>query len=114
MTANNPNLQAWVDEIAKMTKPEAIHWCDGTQGEYDRLVEGMLETGELFKLNEEIFPGCVIHRSNPTDVARTEHLTFICTQTKEDAGPTNNWMAPGDGHRTADALFEGCMKGRTM
>ncbi|MCH7478876.1 MAG: phosphoenolpyruvate carboxykinase (GTP) [SAR324 cluster bacterium] len=114
MTANIPNLQAWVDEIARMTKPEAIHWCDGTQGEYDRLVEGMLETGELFKLNESTHPGCVIHRSNPTDVARTEHLTFICTQTKEDAGPTNNWMAPGEGHRTADALFEGCMKGRTM
>ncbi len=114
MTANIPNLQAWVDEIARMTKPEAIHWCDGTQAEYDRLVEGMLETGELFKLNESTHPGCVIHRSNPTDVARTEHLTFICTQTKEDAGPTNNWMAPGEGHRTADALFEGCMKGRTM
>ena len=114
MTANNPNLQAWVDEIAKMTKPEAIHWCDGTQGEYDRLVQGMLATGELIKLNESTHPGCVIHRSDPTDVARTEHLTFICTQNKEDAGPNNNWMAPSEGHRTADALFADCMKGRTM
>ena len=114
MTANNPNLQAWVDEIAKMTKPEAIHWCDGTQGEYDRLVQGMLATGELIKLNESTHPGCVIHRSDPTDVARTEHLTFICTQNKEDAGPNNNWMAPSEGHRTADALFADCMKSRTM
>jgi phosphoenolpyruvate carboxykinase (GTP) len=114
MTTTNQRLQKWVEEVAALTKPDAIHWCDGTQEEYDGLIKDMLAGGDLIELNQQTHPGCTLHRSNPTDVARTEHLTFICTQNEADAGPNNNWMAPADAHKKLDAMFDGSMKGRTM
>ena len=114
MATTNKALLAWVDEVARLTQPDRIHWCDGSLEENDALVEQMLATGDLIKLNEDTHPGCYLHRSDPSDVARTEHLTFVCTTDKTDAGPNNNWMSPAEGHAKVDALFEGCMKGRTM
>ncbi len=110
----NRELQAWVDQVVKLTKPDKVHWCDGSQSEFETLVQEMLAAGTLVELNEKSHPRCYLHRSNPTDVARTEHLTFICTKNQEDVGPNNNWMAIEDGHKKVDALFEGCMRGRTM
>ena len=110
----NQSLSAWVDDVAQLTKPDRIHWCDGSEAEYDALVRGMLADGTLLELNQEKFPGCYLHRSNPTDVARTEHLTFICSETKDDAGPNNNWMSPADARAKVRPLFAGAMKGRTM
>jgi phosphoenolpyruvate carboxykinase (GTP) len=107
-------LQRWVDQVAAMTRPERIHWCDGSEAEHHTLIEGMLRDGTLVRLNQKNQPGCYLHRSDPTDVARTEHLTFICSAHKEDAGPTNNWMAPRDARERVEPLFEGSMKGRTM
>ncbi len=107
-------LERWVDQVAAMTRPERIHWCDGSEAEYHTLIEGMLRDGTLVRLNQKSYPGCYLHRSDPTDVARTEHLTFICSAHKEDAGPTNNWMAPRDARERVEPLFEGSMKGRTM
>ncbi|MCH8884222.1 MAG: phosphoenolpyruvate carboxykinase (GTP) [SAR324 cluster bacterium] len=114
MSTSNAELQAWVGEVARLTQPERIHWCDGSQAEFDGLIAGMVERGELIPLDQQAYPGCNLHRSDPTDVARTEHLTFICTENREDTGPSNNWMAPGEGHRLVDELFAGCMRGRTL
>ncbi|MCZ6564865.1 MAG: phosphoenolpyruvate carboxykinase (GTP) [Gammaproteobacteria bacterium] len=114
MTTTNNALAKWVDEVAALTKPDNIVWCDGSESEFDSLVDHMLETGALTKLNEETYPNCYLHRSNPSDVARVEHLTFICSKSQEDAGPNNNWMDPAEAHAKIDALFDGCMKGRTM
>ncbi|MFT3770853.1 MAG: phosphoenolpyruvate carboxykinase (GTP) [Minicystis sp.] len=113
-TMVNQSLSAWVDDVARLTKPERIHWCDGSEEEYRALVQSMLADGTLVELNQEKFPGCYLHRSNPTDVARTEHLTFICSETKDEAGPTNNWMSPADARAKLTPLFDGAMKGRTM
>lgn len=110
----NPELAAWVDEVASLTKPDQIRWIDGSDAEHDELIENMLEDGTLEKLNEITHPNCFLHRSDPKDVARVEHLTFVCTENPEDAGPNNNWMAIDDGHEKVDPLFDGCMKGRTM
>ena len=107
-------LAAWVDSVAKLTQPDRIHWCDGSDEENASLTELMLGTGDLIRLNEQSHPNCFLHRSNPQDVARVEHLTFVCTPDAEDAGPNNNWMAPADGHAKIDPLFQGCMRGRTM
>ncbi len=107
-------LQHWVMQVAAHTKPDQVHWCDGSEAEYRELIRRMLASGDLMKLNPESFPGCHLHRSNPSDVARVEHLTFVCTEKQEDAGPNNNWLAPTDARRRMDALFEGCMRGRTM
>ena len=107
-------VERWVDEVARMTRPDRIHWCDGSDEEYHRLIEGMVGDGTLIRLNQKSYPGCYLHRSNPSDVARTEHLTFICTSRKEDAGPTNNWMAPKEARERVGKLFEGSMKGRTL
>ncbi len=114
MATTNKALLAWVDDVARLTQPDRIHWCDGSAEENDSLIQQMLESGDLIKLNEDTHPGCYLHRSDPSDVARTEHLTYVCTTDKDDAGPNNNWMAPAEGHAKVDALFEGCMKGRTM
>ena len=114
MTSTLSVLQDWVDEVAKVTQPENIHWCDGSEAEYQQLIEQMCESGTLIPLNEQDYPNCYLHRSDPSDVARVEHLTFICTENEEDAGPNNLWMSPADAHRKIDALFEGAMKGRTM
>ena len=107
-------LQTWVRQVASLTQPDTIHWCTGTESEYQQLVDNMLEDGTLSSLNEEQYPNCYLHLSDPSDVARVEHLTIICTDDEEDAGPNNHWMKPGDAHKKIDALFEGCMKGRTL
>lgn len=110
----NQALKNWVDEVAAHTKPARIHWVDGSAAENDALIKEMLDTGVLHGLNHAKFPNCYLHRSDPSDVARTEHLTFICSEHKEDAGPNNNWMAPGEAREKVGALFRGSMQGRTM
>ena len=114
MMTTNKELQNWVDQVAKLPNPTAVHWCDGSNQEYQNFIAQMLESGDLLKLNHETFPNCYLHRSDQTDVARVEHLTFICTSKQEDAGPNNNWMDPDEAHSKLDALFKNCMSGRTM
>ena len=101
-------------QVAAHTLPDQVHWCDGSEAEYRELVRLMIDAGDLIKLNDKTFPGCHLHRSNPSDVARVEHLTFVCTENKADAGPNNHWMAPAAARSKMDALFAGCMRGRTM
>jgi phosphoenolpyruvate carboxykinase (GTP) len=110
----NQNLINWVNEMAKLTKPDRIVWCDGSEEEKARFTKQAVDQGILEPLNQEKLPGCYLHRSNPNDVARVENLTFICTPTKDEAGPTNNWMAPKDAYDKLGKLFDGSMKGRTM
>ena len=110
----NDSLSAWVDEVARQTKPDRVVWCDGSDEEASRLTKEMLADGTLLELDQKRHPGCYLHRSHPTDVARTEHLTFICSETEEAAGPTNNWLAPADARAKIGPLFDGAMKGRTM
>ena len=110
----NSALKAWVDEVSARTKPSSIHWVDGSDAEHTQLVAEMLEKKVLYRLNGEHYPNCHLHRSDPSDVARTEHLTFICSERQEDCGPTNNWMEPGEAKRKVGALFDSSMRGRTM
>ncbi len=110
----NGTLVAWVDDTARLTKPDRVYWCDGSLEEKKRLTDEAVAHGILMPLNPEKRPGCYLHRSSPTDVARTEHLTFVCTREKEAAGPNNNWMSPKDAYAKLGALFNGSMKGRTM
>ena len=112
--SDNKNTIAWIEQSAKLTKPDNIVWCDGSDDENRRLTEIALAQGVLEPLNQEKLPGCYYSRSSPNDVARVEHLTFICTKTKAEAGPTNNWMAPEDAYKKLGGLFDGSMKGRTM
>ena len=112
--STNAHLTAWVAEMAKLTKPDHIVWCDGSEDEKRALTELCVANGILIPLNQEKLPGCYLHRSNPNDVARVEQLTFICTRTKDEAGPTNNWMAPDEAYAKLGKLFDGSMKGRTM
>ena len=107
-------IEHWVEESARLTKPDRIQWCDGTQSEYAALIASMLADGSLVELNPRTYPSCYLHRSHPSDVARTEQLTFICTTNKDDAGPNNNWMAPAEGKAKVRPLFDGVMRGRTM
>jgi phosphoenolpyruvate carboxykinase (GTP) len=111
---DNQTLAQWVTEVQALTTPDKVVLCDGSQEEIDRLTKEMLADGTLLALNPEAYPNSYFHRSHPTDVARTEHLTFICSERKEDAGPTNNWMAPQDARDKVTPLFRGAMKGRTM
>jgi phosphoenolpyruvate carboxykinase (GTP) len=107
-------LEQWVSDVAKMTRPQKVVWCDGSAAEYEGLIEQMLDDGTLMRLNQEAYPDCYLHRSHPSDVARTEHLTFICSPERDDAGPTNNWMPPKEARDKVGKLFEGSMQSRTM
>ncbi len=113
-TVKNKALVAWVDKIAALTTPDNVYWCDGSKEEADKLFNQMIEKGMCIKLNEEKRPGCYYFRSDPRDVARVEARTFICSKTKEEAGPTNNWMDPVEMKEKLAGLMKGCMKGRTM
>jgi len=117
MRSNASSLEAlnrWVDDVARLTEPTHLHWCDGSDAEYASLVGTMLASGDLLPLNEQANPRSYLHRSHPSDVARVEHLTFVCTPKEEDAGPNNHWMAPSEAHDRIDVLFAGAMRGRTM
>ena len=107
-------LEQWVNEVAALTRPDQIHWCDGSDAEYRSLVDQMLQTGDLIELNQLTHPGCYLHRSSTSDVARVEHLTFVCHTDEQNSGPNNHWMAPAEAHAKIDALFDGCMAGRTL
>jgi len=107
-------LETWVDEAAKLTKPERVVYCDGSEAEYQGMIAEMLRGGDSYTLNEKTYPNSYLHRSSPNDVARTEHLTYICSPEKEEAGPTNNWMDPGAAKHKVGVLLDGAMRGRTM
>ena len=109
-----PELQHWVDRVSDLTQPDRIHWCTGEEEEFDALVAEMLDSGLFLPLNSETHPGCYLHRSDPGDVARVEHLTFVCTSEQADAGPNNNWMDPNEAKEQMRELFSSCMKGRTL
>jgi len=112
--AGNQSAQRWVDEVARLCRPDEIVWCDGSEAEHGRLLETAVRVGDLILLDQRALPGCYLHRSAPTDVARTEHLTFVCSRDQADAGPTNNWMAPGEAYDRLGKIFAGSMRGRTM
>jgi len=107
-------MEAWVDQAAQLTKPDRIIFCDGSEAENQAVLHEMLKHADSFQLNPHTFPNCYLHRSSPSDVARTEHLTFICMSDKDDVGPTNNWMDPDGAKHKIGALFNGSMRGRTM
>src|SRR5438445_11704872 len=110
----NKAVLDWVHEIATLTQPENIFWCDGSERENDFLIAESLKQNVLLKLNEKKAPRSYLHRSNPNDVARVEQFTFICTPTKAEAGPTNNWSEPAEPHSKLQGLLKGTMRGRTM
>src|SRR6202162_5438131 len=110
----NIHLIKWVEKTAELTKPKAIHWVDGSQAENDKLLREMVASGSLTKLNEDLWPGCYLARSDAGDVARVEDRTFICSLSKDNAGPTNNWEDPYVMRKKLKQLFRGAMRGRTM
>jgi phosphoenolpyruvate carboxykinase (GTP) len=112
--STNKHLVRWVEKMADLTKPETIHWVDGSKEEYDALCAQMVAGGTLIRLNRDLWPGCYLARSDAGDVARVEDRTFICSLAKENAGPTNNWVNPFEMRRKLKALFRGSMRGRTM
>ncbi|MBS1813917.1 MAG: phosphoenolpyruvate carboxykinase (GTP) [Acidobacteria bacterium] len=110
----NKHLIRWVEKMADLTQPDRIHWCDGSQQEYDALCDQLEANGTFTRLNQQLWPGCFLARSDPRDVARVEERTFICSLSKDAAGPTNNWEDPFKMRRKLKQLFKGCMRGRTM
>ena len=114
MTSRLEALTAWVNDVAALTRPDTIHWCTGSDSEYADLIRRMAADGTLTALNQKTYPNCYLHLSDPRDVARVEHLTYVCTRTEADAGPNNHWMAPAAAHAKIDALFAGAMQGRTL
>ncbi|MFM1783352.1 MAG: hypothetical protein RIS14_1105 [Pseudomonadota bacterium] len=114
MSSQLPELNAWIHTYASLTEADQVHWCDGSDEENARLVKMMLGTGDLIALNPRSHPNCFLHRSSPSDVARVEHLTFVCSKNRNDAGPNNHWMDPAEAKAKMDALYKGCMKGRTL
>lgn len=111
---NNQAVLDWIHEMAAMTQPEHIVWIDGSDAQLEELRAQACATGEMEKLNQEKLPGCYLHRTAVNDVARVEDRTFICCRKQEDAGPTNNWMAPEEMYARLRRLYTGAMKGRTM
>src|SRR4029079_12256561 len=110
----NSAIRNWVSEIAALTGPSEVVYCDGSEQENARLIKESLASGELIELNQKKLPGCYLHRSAPHDVARTEHLTFVSPRNRDDAGANNNWMSPEDARAKLTPLFSGAMKGRTL
>jgi len=114
MTTKNQKLAAWVSDVAALTQPNNIVWCDGSELEYQKIVDLMLDDGSLSSLNSDTHPNCYLHLSDPQDVARVEHLTFICSDDKATVGDNNNWMPVADAKQKMNDLYRGCMQGRTM
>lgn len=114
MTTTLSSLSSWVNSVQSLCEPDTVHWCDGSDAEFQGLIQQMQEAGTLTGLNPDTYPGCYLHRSDPTDVARVEHLTFVCCLEEADAGPNNHWMEPEAAHQKMDQLFAGCMRGRTL
>ena len=114
MKIKHPALRAWVEEITALCKPDDVYICDGSQEEYDRMIQITVDAGLATPLNPEKRPGCYLFRSDPSDVARVEKRTFIACKNEADAGPTNNWVDPDELKATMTKLYDGCMKGRTM
>ena len=112
--SKNIHLQRWVTKMAALCKPDKIHWVDGSKAEYDRLCNDMVDAGTFVRLNQKTWPGCFYAKSDPSDVARVEERTYICSNSKGGSGPTNNWMDPFEMKDKLRKLFNGCMKGRTM
>jgi phosphoenolpyruvate carboxykinase (GTP) len=112
--ARNPHLLRWVEKMRALTRPAAVHWVDGSQDEYEFLCRGLVQSGTFTRLNEDLWPGCYYARSDPSDVARVEQRTFVCSLSRDAAGPTNNWVNPYEMRRRLKELFSGCMAGRTM
>ena len=110
----NKHLTRWVEKMADLCQPDRVHWVDGSDVEYHQLCEDLITSGTFTRLNQQLWPGCYYVRSSPSDVARVEDRTFICSLSKDNAGPTNNWEEPFVMHRKLKQLFRGCMRGRTM